>query len=165
MFYPCFGTLFMYFLELTYWQDVTVPVLVFCCFWFQKSYTGNILGIGRDKKPEIITLPWHDRSPRGRRSWAPGPPHLPQARPRAGPRLGMVRPTWAATDLASSPICSATRENPKYPSKNPQKAPTPPSSSTLVREGSEALPGTLPKREITPEAFFITMPAFEAMRE
>ena len=22
---------------------------VFCCFWFQKSYTGNILGIGRDK--------------------------------------------------------------------------------------------------------------------
>ena len=26
-----------------------MPVPVFCCFWFQKSYTGNILGIGRDK--------------------------------------------------------------------------------------------------------------------
>ena len=49
MFYLCFGTLFMHFPELTYWQDVTVPVSVFCCFWFQKSYTGNILGIGRFK--------------------------------------------------------------------------------------------------------------------
>ena len=40
-----------------------MPVPVFCCFWFQKSYTGNILGIdkgnyftkfytGRLQKPE-----------------------------------------------------------------------------------------------------------------
>ena len=49
MFYLCFGTLFMHFPELTYWQDATVQVPVFCCFWFQKSYIGNILGIGRDK--------------------------------------------------------------------------------------------------------------------
>ena len=26
-----------------------MPVPVFCCFWFQKSCRGNILGIGRDK--------------------------------------------------------------------------------------------------------------------
>ena len=26
-----------------------MPVPVFCCFWFQKSYTENILGNGRDK--------------------------------------------------------------------------------------------------------------------
>ena len=26
-----------------------MPVPVFCCFWFQKSCTGNILGIGRNK--------------------------------------------------------------------------------------------------------------------
>ena len=26
-----------------------MPVPVFCCFWFQKSYIGNILGIGRNK--------------------------------------------------------------------------------------------------------------------
>ena len=24
-----------------------MPVLVFCCFWFQKSCSGNILGVGR----------------------------------------------------------------------------------------------------------------------
>ena len=49
MFYLCFGKLFIHFLELTYLQDATVPVPVFCYFWFQKSYTEDILGIGRDK--------------------------------------------------------------------------------------------------------------------
>ena len=49
MFYLYFGTIFMHFPELTYWQDATVSVTVFCYFWFQKSYTGNIFGIGRDK--------------------------------------------------------------------------------------------------------------------
>ena len=44
-----FWCVFISFLELTYWQDAEVPVPVFCCFWFQKSYTGNILGNGRDK--------------------------------------------------------------------------------------------------------------------
>jgi hypothetical protein len=49
----CFVTLrgvFMLFLELTYWQDATVPVPCFLLFFvFQKWYTGNILGIGRNK--------------------------------------------------------------------------------------------------------------------
>ena len=49
MFYLCFGVLFIHFLELTYWQDATVRVPFFCCFWFQKSYIENILRIGRDK--------------------------------------------------------------------------------------------------------------------
>ena len=71
----------------------------------------------------------------------------------------------ASTDLALSRIYSPSRENPRHPTKIPRKVPTPLSSSTLVREGSEALPGTLPEREITPEAFSITMPAFEVMRE
>ena len=41
--------LFIHFLELIYWQDATVPVPIFCCLWFHKSYTGNFLGIGQDK--------------------------------------------------------------------------------------------------------------------
>ena len=51
-FYHCFiyvWCVFISFLELTYWQDAEVPVPVFCSFWFQKSYTGNILGNGQDK--------------------------------------------------------------------------------------------------------------------
>ena len=47
MFHLCFGVLFMHFLELTYWQDATVPVPIFCCFLFQKSYKGNIRGIDK----------------------------------------------------------------------------------------------------------------------
>ena len=36
MFYLCFGTLFMHFPELTYWQDATVPVPVSAVFGFRK---------------------------------------------------------------------------------------------------------------------------------
>ena len=43
--------IFMHFPALTYWQDAEEPVVVFCCFWFQKSYKGNILGIGRNQRP------------------------------------------------------------------------------------------------------------------
>jgi hypothetical protein len=49
----CFVTLhdiFMHFPELTYYRDATVPVpCLSAIFVFQKSYTGNILGIGRNK--------------------------------------------------------------------------------------------------------------------
>jgi hypothetical protein len=49
----CFVTLrgaFMHFLELTYKRDATVSVPCFLLFLvFQKIYTGNILGIGRNK--------------------------------------------------------------------------------------------------------------------
>jgi hypothetical protein len=38
-------------------------------------------------------------------------------------------------------------------------------SSTLAREGSEALPGTLPEREIINGGLYITMPASVVMRE
>jgi hypothetical protein len=41
----------------------------------------------------------------------------------------------------------------------------PPPSLTRDREGSEALPGTLPERESPPEAFFITMIASVVMCE
>ena len=71
----------------------------------------------------------------------------------------------ASTDLALSRIYSPSRENPRDPSKIPRKVPTPPSSPTLVREGSEALPGTLPVREIITGGFYIAMPASEVMRE
>ena len=95
------------------------------------------------------------RRPRRSRRKAPGRPHPPQA----------VWAPWAATDLASPPIYSTPRKNPKDPSTIPRKVPTPPSLSTLVREGSEALPGTLPEREITAGGIFITMPSSEVMRE
>ena len=93
---------------------------------YSRKWTGQ--------KQEVITLPWQHRSPKESQRWAAGPPHLCQARPRPGPRLGMVGPPCAATELASPPIYSPPRENPKYPSTIPWKVPPPPSSSTLGRD-------------------------------
>ena len=88
-----------------------------------------------------------------------------QARPDLGPRLGVVWAPLASTDLALPRIYSPSRENPRHPSTIPQKVPSRPSSPTLVREGSEALPSTLPEREIITGGFYIAMPASEVMRE
>ena len=71
----------------------------------------------------------------------------------------------ASTSLALPRIYSPSRENPKDPSKIPRKVPSWPSTLTLVREGPEALPGTLPEGEIITGGFYITMPASEVMRE
>ena len=165
MFYLCFGVLFYTFSGtniLKRCHSVSSYFLLFLVSEIlHRKYSRNWTG----QKPEIIYLPCQHRRPRGSRRRTPGRPHLPQARPRAGPRLGMVRAPWAATDLASPPIYCATRENPKYPNTIPRKAPTEPSSSTLVREGSEALPGTLPEGQIIAGGIYIAMPASEVMCE
>ena len=56
-------------------------------------------------------------------------------------------------------------ENPKYPIKNQQKVPQPPSSSTLDREGSEAVPGALLERRIITGGLYIAMPSSGLMSE
>ena len=75
---------------------------------------------------------------------------------------------WAPRGSAAaalSPTYSPRRENRKYLSKYPRKDPETPPSSTLAREGSEPLPGTLPERGIVTEGFYIAMPASGVMRE
>ena len=88
--------------------------------------------------------------------WQRGPPW---------PRHHVVWAPWLPTDIALPPIYCFPQENPKYSSLHPRKVPQPPPSSTLVREGSEALPGTLPERGIITGGLFITMPASGVMRE
>jgi hypothetical protein len=55
---------------------------------------------------------------------------------------------WSTSDAAPSPIKTPRREKPKYPITFPETYRDPPPPSTRDREGPEALPGTLPKREI-----------------
>jgi len=81
------------------------------------------------------------------------------------PRRGVVWAPRASPAAALSPIYSSRRENPKYPSHYPRKVPETPPPSTLAREGSEALPGTLPERGIITGGLYITMPASGVMRE
>ena len=141
-----------------------MPVPVFYCFWFQKSCSGNILGIGRNKSQVPIFLT-RSRSPKERRRGAVGRPHQVVARSHLLQRRHMVRTPRASTDVAPSPINCYFWGNPKYPSHIPRKVPEPPPSSTLAREGSEALPGTLPERGIITGGLYIAMPASGVIRE
>ena len=105
------------------------------------------------------------RSPEGTWGGAPRAPHHRPARPRVGPRPAMGRGPHQAPDAHLSPIYTPRRVNPKTKKIFPRKVPSLPPSPTLVREGSEALRGTLPEREIITGDFYIAMPASEVMRE
>jgi hypothetical protein len=88
--------------------------LFFAVFVFQKSYTGNILGIGRNKS-QTSYFPEASRSPKMRRRGARGQPHPRVARPRPWPRHQGVRPAGPTPDAALPPIYSPRREKPKGP--------------------------------------------------
>ena len=114
-----------------------MPVPVFCCFWFQKSYTGNILGIGRfESRSSYFHVTKTESEGESKGSHRAATPCLGTSSPGPAPRGG-VGPL-ASTSLALPRIYSPSRENPRHPSRNPWKVLTLPPSPTLVREGSEA---------------------------
>jgi hypothetical protein len=87
-------------------------------FVFQKSYTGNILTIGRNKSQSSY-FPEASRSLKQRRRGARGRPHHTTARATPWPRRAMV---WAPSphlDAALSPIYSPRQENLKSPEQFP----------------------------------------------
>jgi hypothetical protein len=86
------------------------------------------------KVPIYQTRRW---SPKERRRRARRRPHHRVARPHPWPHQALVWAPQAPSDIALLPINSLHRENPK-----------PPPLSTLVWQGLEALPGTLPERGI-----------------
>jgi hypothetical protein len=82
-------------------------------FVFQKSYTGNILKIGRNKSRSSY-FPGTRRSPKQR--WGDqGQPHHEVARPVPCPRHQVVGPPGPPPDAALPPIYSPQRENLKDP--------------------------------------------------
>jgi hypothetical protein len=66
-----------------------------------------------------------------------------------GPRPPVVRAPWSTSDAAPSPIKTPRWEKPKYLINFLETHRDPLPSSTRDREGTEALPGTLPGRGIT----------------
>ena len=124
---------------------------VFCCFWFQKSYTENILGIARNlfcHKCEFGKLPESG----GHLEETPRVPRHTRARPRWDPCRAMVRGPHLASDASPSPIYSPSHENPRRMAHIPRKVPSRSSSSISDRRCSEALLGTLPEGRSSPEA-------------
>jgi hypothetical protein len=107
--------------------------LFFAVFVLQKSYTGNILGIGRNKSQTSKNLPKLLESRRGDGEG-----------PQAAHTIGRRGP-------GPSPIKTPQREKPKDPINFPETHRDPPSLSTRDREGPEALPSTLLERGIATE--------------
>ena len=118
-----------------------------------------------ETKCHVPIFPTCSRSPKERRRGAPRRRPHPMARVGPLARRHVGSEPRASTDVAPSPIYSPRGENPKHPSLHPRKVPEPPLSSTLAREGSEALPGTLLERGIITGGLYITMPASVVMRE
>jgi hypothetical protein len=92
-------------------------------FVFQKSYTGNIIGIGRNEA-QTSYFPDTRWSPKESRRGARDQPHPRVACP-PWPRRGVLWPPWSTSDIALPPIRSLRHENPKlvgvFPDKVPQR--------------------------------------------
>jgi hypothetical protein len=122
----CFVTLhgvFMRFLELTYWQDATVPVpcfLLFLCFRKVTQEIFSELDETKAEHPEIYQSfqKFEEEPERGQ-----GLPTQQGARPSPWPHPPIVRPPWSPPDDAPSPIKSLGTENPKTIGKFPERVP------------------------------------------
>ena len=73
------------------------------------------------------------------------------ARPHLQAREQVVWGLQASPEVTPSPIYTSSMENTKYLIIIARKVSSPPSSSTLDREGSGALPDTLPEGRSSPE--------------
>jgi hypothetical protein len=118
---------------------------VFYCFCvletLHRKYSRNWM----KQKPDVQIFHGASRRPKRRRSWARGRPHHRVARPRAGPRLLVVWAPWSTSDAAPSPIKTPRREKPKYSITFPEHIAIRRRRRPEVREGLEALPGTMPE--------------------
>jgi hypothetical protein len=122
---------------------------VFGCFGVSEKLYRKYSRNWTKQKPNLIIFNEASKSPKRRRRGATGRPHYRAARPAPWPAPLWVRPPWPTPDAAPSPIKTPRREKPKHPINFPETYRDPPPSSTRDREGPEALPGTLPEREIT----------------
>jgi hypothetical protein len=88
--------------------------LFFAVFVFQKSYTGNILGIGRNKSQSSY-FSRHETESKAETEGASRQAHHRVARPTPSPRYQVEWPPGPPPDTALPPIYSSRRENPKDP--------------------------------------------------
>jgi hypothetical protein len=125
----------------------SVSSLFYAVFVFEKSYTENILGIGRNKSQtsRYLTKLLENRrgdgtEPEGgltTRGCGPGPG-------RAALWWAPLVHFWCCPFAYKDLLTGKTKD----PINFPETHRDPPASSTRDREGPEALPGTLPERGI-----------------
>jgi hypothetical protein len=129
MFHACLYTIFFVFCYtswrfyafsrtnlLTRRHSVVPCFLLFLCF---RSYTGNILKIGRNKSRTSYFYRSFAKT-KEETEGAIGQAHPRVARPAPGPRYQGVRPAGPPPDAALPPIYSPRREKPKDPINFPR---------------------------------------------
>jgi hypothetical protein len=121
---------------------------VFYCFCVSEVIHRKYSRNWTKQVPEVLFCLGASRDSKRSRRGATGRPHTRLVRPRPWPRCHGVKRPGATLDVAPSPLKTPRREKPKYPINFPKIHRDPPPSSTRDREGPEALPGTLPEREI-----------------
>jgi hypothetical protein len=121
---------------------------VFYCFSVSEKLHRKYSQNWTKQKPNVQILNEASRTPKRRWSQARGRPHHEVARPGPGPRPLGVRPPLSTSNAAPSPIKTPRREKPKHPINFLETHHDLPPSSTQDWEGPEALPCTLPEREI-----------------
>jgi hypothetical protein len=141
----------MHFPGLTYYQSChSASSLFYTVFVFQKSYTGNILGIGQNKSQ---TSQYLTKLPEDRRGDGEGPGASLTTRGHS-PAPGCAALWWGPPGPPLTlPLAykDPPTGKPKHPINFPETHRDLPPSSTRDREGPEALPGTLPERGIATE--------------
>jgi hypothetical protein len=130
---------------LTRWHSASTCFLLFLYF---KKVIREIFSELDETKAKVPIYLIRRQSPKERQSRARKRPHHGLAWPYPWPRQALVWAPQAPSNIALLPINSLHRENPRVSNIYPQKYYKPPSSSTRVREGPKALPGTLPERGI-----------------
>jgi hypothetical protein len=122
--------------------------LQFLCF---RKATQEIFSKLDESTAKVAIFPDTRQSPKLRRRGTRGQAHHRVAQPSPWSRHQVVWPPGPPPDAALLPIYFLDRENLKAPINFHETYCKLPPSSTQDREGSEALPGTLPERGITAE--------------
>jgi hypothetical protein len=97
----------------------SVGSLISAVFVFQKCYTRNILGIGRNKSQSSY-FSRHEMESKAKTEGSQGQPHHRVARPAPGPRHQVVGPPGPPPDAALPPIYYPRRGKPKHPINFPR---------------------------------------------
>jgi hypothetical protein len=122
---------------------------IFCYFCVLEKLHRKYSRNWTKQKPNIQKFIEASREPKRRRNRARRRSHHQGARPRAWLCRPMVRAPCSTFDAAPSPIKTPRREKSKHPITFSETHRDPLPSSTRDWEDPEALPGTLPEREIT----------------
>jgi hypothetical protein len=142
----------------------SVSSLFSAIFVFQKSYTGNILRIGRNKSQSSY-FPEVSRSPKQRRRGARRRPYHPMAQATRWPRMGLVWALGPLPDFALPPIYSHRRENLRTRSISTKHTASRHRRRCMIGRVQKLFPAPCRRGESPPKAFFITMPASGVMCE